>query len=134
MELIPRKLYKDMITGTIVGVSYGSADTELVNEVLLSTDKAVELKLQDSDILQYLDLPVVDVFKGKMNMLFPASSQTGFNKDDEEDGILLSVTEQIIHGHVFQRTSGVEMNNSDALKRVLSAYEGKGEKDNERYK
>ncbi len=129
MILSPRKLYKDLITDKIVGISYGSADTDFVNEVLLSVDEAKRLKLEDSDIIDYLDLPVVEVYVGKMNMLFPVGNEIGFNKDDVDDGIILDIKNQVIFGHVFQRTSGIEMNNATALKRVLSAYEGKGEND-----
>ena len=127
MILSPRKLYKDLITDKIVGISYGSADTDFVNEVLLSVDEAKRLKLEDSDIIDYLDLPVVEVYVGKMNMLFPAGNEIGFNKDDIDDGIILDIKNQVIFGHVFDRLSGIRMNDQTAMQRVLTGYDGKGE-------
>lgn len=127
MVLVPRKLYKDKRTEKIVGVSYGSENATLVNEVLFSVEEAKRLKLQDSDIIDYLDLPVIEVFAGKLNMLFPADAEIGFSEDLVDDGIKLTIDKQIIYGHTFNRYSGIEMNNERALQRVLSAHDGNGE-------
>ena len=125
--LVPSKKYIDVETGTLVGVSYTSTVSENLNEVLFSINKAKELELQDISIIEYLDIPVIEVYVGKRNMVFIADRNLNpeicYHEDMAEDGVIARINTQIINGHEFLNTSGVVMDSIKALERLLSNYE-----------
>lgn len=122
-DLTPSKVYRDVRTNKIIGVSYKSYVLNEINEALFSIENAQKLGLQDIDIVEYLDVQCINVLKGKMDMLFPIETEKYFNEELADDGITVSFDGQIIHGHVFSKFSGIQMDNEQAIERCLTNYE-----------
>lgn len=133
-SLVPSKVYKDVCTGSVVAVSYGSVSGSNINEILFSVEKANELCLQDCDILDCLDLPCIDVFLGKRSLVFPVSSELRFDPNLVDDGVIATLDTQTIFGHVFDKFSGIEMDCEDSIQRYISNYEEGIKSSNRQYK
>lgn len=122
-NLVPSKVYKDVYTKQIIGVSYRSTSDSNLNEVLFSREKAIELGLQDSDVLECMDLPCILVFTGKRRLIFPVGNEMYFDSNLADDGIIVTLGTQTICGHVFDKFSGIEMDCEDSIKRCECSYE-----------
>lgn len=127
--------YLDLLTGEVVGYRYQNGDFI----VCVSEDKAIELGLEDADILDLLDVPVIPCYR-YMNSLYIDGTEVidmlakygGTNNIEErrhilEEDCMLDYngiydddsSKVLLLGKLFNKHTCIDINDEVAIQRFL---------------
>ena len=107
--------FVDVVTGEVLGYKIGNGD---ILTAAVTKEKAKELKVEDIEIVNYLDLEVIESIKGRGDTYAVLSREEIYLGDYAEVPYTRLDDKIALYGHVFNSNAICELNNNLAIERL----------------
>lgn len=116
--IYPKNRLVDIVTGEIVGYIFTDNDYS----VAVTESKAKELDFECSDILEYMDIPNIEVVSYQNRYGVVSTSLMRLHEFETVEFERLADT-IAVYGYVFEKNKFISLDNEYAIKRILNGGE-----------